>query len=242
MGLLGPQAVCMPIRLWCHAGKYHCARGYLPGYSVQELESILAWTGEVGKLVEALLKIKFIDKMRDGFKIHDWVEHSGHLNVFKRRAKTAAKARWDKYASSTPSSNAKHPSSNAPSYLNPLNQTKPPKPIKEEEKKSAQSRKLSDEEFIDTVKSNVAYQHIDFDVEFGKMDAWLLLRPGRQKTRRFIVNWLNKIDKAVSGGAVPQQKCQCAKDGPCEDYALPGSKYCQPHKEFYATVSKRRTA
>jgi hypothetical protein len=29
------------------------------------------------------------------------------------------------------------------------------------------------------------------------MDTWLLTKPGRQKTRRFIVQWLNKIDKPM---------------------------------------------
>jgi hypothetical protein len=27
------------------------------------------------------------------------------------------------------------------------------------------------------------------------MDAWLLIKPERKKTRKFIVNWLNKIEK-----------------------------------------------
>jgi hypothetical protein len=26
------------------------------------------------------------------------------------------------------------------------------------------------------------------------MDAWLLARPGRKKTRQFVINWLNKVE------------------------------------------------
>ena len=29
------------------------------------------------------------------------------------------------------------------------------------------------------------------------MDAWLLAHKGRKKTRRFVVNWLNKIEKPL---------------------------------------------
>jgi len=51
--------------------------------------------------------------------------------------------------------------------------------------------------FIQSLKTNNAYSHINIDTELGKMDAWLLTRPGRQKTKRFIVNWLNKIEKPL---------------------------------------------
>jgi hypothetical protein len=56
---------------------------------------------------------------------------------------------------------------------------------------------LSGEDFIKTLKTNPAYKGIDINRELGKMDAWLLSNPGRQKTKRFIVNWLNKIDKPI---------------------------------------------
>lgn len=56
---------------------------------------------------------------------------------------------------------------------------------------------LSDLDFLNTLKTNLAYKHIDIDNELAKMDAWLITNKGRQKTRRFIVNWLNKIDKPL---------------------------------------------
>ena len=61
--------------------------------------------------------------------------------------------------------------------------------------------KLTDEEFLKAIKDNPAYRHIDLDHELSKMDAWFLTPKGcgRQKTRRFVVNWLNKIDKPLGG-------------------------------------------
>lgn len=56
---------------------------------------------------------------------------------------------------------------------------------------------LSDQDFILSLKTNPAYKHLDIDRELGKMDAWLSAHPGRQKTRRFIVGWLNKADKPI---------------------------------------------
>lgn len=58
----------------------------------------------------------------------------------------------------------------------------------------------SDEDFINKLKTLPCYSGINIDHELSKMDAWLLTPKGkgRQKTRKFIVNWLNKIDKPVT--------------------------------------------
>jgi uncharacterized protein YdaU (DUF1376 family) len=52
--------------------------------------------------------------------------------------------------------------------------------------------KLTDAEWFESIKGN--YPHIDVENESRKMDAWLSTRRGKQKTRRFVVNWLNRID------------------------------------------------
>ena len=52
--------------------------------------------------------------------------------------------------------------------------------------------KLSDVEWMDSLRTH--YPHIDIEQESRKMDAWLSTRRGKQKTRRFVVNWLNRID------------------------------------------------
>ena len=55
--------------------------------------------------------------------------------------------------------------------------------------------KLTDDEFLLSLKEKFTW--IDFDQVMVKMDAWLLAHPDRKKTRRFIVNWLNKIEKPI---------------------------------------------
>ncbi len=56
---------------------------------------------------------------------------------------------------------------------------------------------ISDEDFLKSLKTNLAYKDIEIDKELAKMDAWLATRPGRKKTKRFIINWLNKIDTPI---------------------------------------------
>jgi len=50
--------------------------------------------------------------------------------------------------------------------------------------------------FLESLKTTVAYTHINLEWELGKMDTWLALpaNKGRKKTQRFVLNWLNKID------------------------------------------------
>lgn len=142
IGLLGRGSEAFPLRLWCYCGKYHPGDGRLSDYSVQEIESVLGWCGESGKLVQALLKVGFLHKDTKGYYVHDWLEHEGHLEALKERAKTAAKARWNKYrqvnnsqqvidvdkentyATSNAQASPKHCLTNAPYHTKP-NLTKP---------------------------------------------------------------------------------------------------------------------
>lgn len=55
---------------------------------------------------------------------------------------------------------------------------------------------ISDEDFLKNLKEK--YGWADLDTELQKMDAWLLANPHRKKTRRFIVNWLNHIEKPIN--------------------------------------------
>lgn len=95
----------------------------------------------------------------------------------------------------------------------------------EREKESAKPARasrlqLSDDEFIKSLKENQAYKHIDVDAELGKMDAWLSTRPGRKKSRPFVVNWLNKIEKPLK--VVPLRPAM--PSGP----SLPPGEDCPP--------------
>jgi hypothetical protein len=98
--LLGRGAAEIPIRLWAYCARYHRKDGNLTGYSPEILEAAIGWHGKAGRAVEALLtcgahigKMGFLEKTADGFKVHDWEEHQGHLEVYHQRAKTAAYVR-----------------------------------------------------------------------------------------------------------------------------------------------------
>jgi len=118
VGLLGPEAALAPIRLWCYVGKYHCATGMLQAMLVSEIEEVAQWKGKSDTLVTVLVKLKFLEKMKHGYRVHDWLEHAGHLMAFKKRAQSAAKKRWQDYATSIAVSNRKPPVSNAPNHPN----------------------------------------------------------------------------------------------------------------------------
>jgi len=61
---------------------------------------------------------------------------------------------------------------------------------------------LLDEEFWTEMKRH--YPNIDVDAESRKMDAWLLARPGRKKTRMFVIGWLNKVEPALAPAKVEE--------------------------------------
>jgi uncharacterized protein YdaU (DUF1376 family) len=61
---------------------------------------------------------------------------------------------------------------------------------------------LLDEEFWAEMKRH--YPNIDVDAESRKMDAWLLARPGRKKTRMFVIGWLNKVEPALAPAKVEE--------------------------------------
>ena len=121
VGLLGKGAEVLPIRLWCACGKYQAESGRLIGYSTQAIEATCAWWGRKGEMVDAMLEVGFIEKTDDGFQVHDWPDHAGHLAAFKERAVKAARKRWESIrkprddvdATSMPQALLKHTSSNA---------------------------------------------------------------------------------------------------------------------------------
>lgn len=118
---LGDGAAIIPLRLWAYVGKYHPCDGRLAGYSAGEIARIAKWENDAELLIQALTSdgIKFLEKIDGGYQIHDWLEHAGHLKAFKKRAKTAAKKRWRKYATSNATSNAKSKITNAPNLSVP---------------------------------------------------------------------------------------------------------------------------
>jgi hypothetical protein len=83
-----------PIRLWSKAALLCPETGAFTGFGERELEALLGWKGKTGQLVELLVAFNFLDKRKKGYQIHNWKIHASHLIAFKKRAITAAKARW----------------------------------------------------------------------------------------------------------------------------------------------------
>lgn len=64
---------------------------------------------------------------------------------------------------------------------------------KEEDKKKKEKRSpLSEDEWLASLRGNLAYRHLDIDLELAKARAWISAHTGRQFTRRFFLRWLNK--------------------------------------------------
>ena len=96
IALLGHDADALPMRLWLHCGMHHPETGELEGYTVREIESIIRWRGKRGAAVRALLRTGFLDRSPNGYRVHNWLRHQGHLAVLKRRSLKANEARWRK--------------------------------------------------------------------------------------------------------------------------------------------------
>lgn len=92
--LAGPEAEVYLLRLWSYAGRYHAVDGILKNFSGPEIETIIDWRGEKLAMLQAMLKVGFLEKARNGYKIHDWQEHEGHLIIFRERARLASAQRW----------------------------------------------------------------------------------------------------------------------------------------------------
>lgn len=112
---LGPGSDVLPIKLWCHVGKFAASKGSLAMLEA-ELEHVCGWWGEKGALAKALVDCGFVTREGDTWFVHDWIVHSGHLAYFQERAIKAAQKRWGKKRKvSNASSNAKTPLKQCPS-------------------------------------------------------------------------------------------------------------------------------
>jgi uncharacterized protein YdaU (DUF1376 family) len=106
---------------------------------------------------------------------------------------------------------------------------------KREEKKDA----LTDAEWMASLSADPTYQGIDIQKAEGKCRNWCKVNR-KFFTRKRFINWLNREDQPLSSSpSTIQNKCYWSNDGPCQEYALRGSKYCQAHKEKIAQARTR---
>jgi len=75
-------------------------------------------------------------------------------------------------------------------------------PISKEEKNkntTTTASKISDDEWLDSLQSNPAYKPLNVRTEFSKATIWAETN-NRQCTRRFFVNWLNRVKPIITTG------------------------------------------
>lgn len=121
-------------------------------------------------------------------------EQRKRLEIQRNKGKSGAEKRWHQdiapaIAQAQPNDSSSSSSSSSSSLKKKRRVVRDPSSI---------------DDWIASLRRNIAYAHIDFETEFAKMDAWLLLpkNKGRKKTQRFILNWLNKIEKPITGFSV----------------------------------------
>lgn len=94
---------------------------------------------------------------------------------------------------------------------------------------------LSDEDQILAVQAARNYANSLAVQGISAKDPKRFIRSG--KGCEFWRDWITPASLTVNGTA---QKCKSMKDGHCESYAIVGSNFCQPHKDFYSMISERK--
>lgn len=186
--LLGKGSEVLPIRLWVYCARFHTRDGRLTGYSAQEIETGVAWWGRPGAALHALVESGFLDRVEDGFQVHDWLDHAKHLVSYKDRAKKAAAARWGGGEADATSNASSIASSNAiasePLHCNGV--LNPPK--EGGEKTKARSARAFVPPTLDEVRAHVEAKGYGFDprefLAHYEANGWV-----QGKGRKPIVNW-----------------------------------------------------
>jgi hypothetical protein len=95
LGIKRPQAVGHLAMLWAWAMEITAtrknARGDLGPISPKMLAAAVEWTGDSQKLLDALVTCRFLDKHKESYRLHNWRQYGGKLNI--DRQKDAARKR-----------------------------------------------------------------------------------------------------------------------------------------------------
>lgn len=97
-----------------------------------------------------------------------------------------------------------HPLSDSPlSSLSSGLETHSQKPKRRKGKEESEGKggKEVNADWMADLHRNPTYEHIDIDIELGRAQQWCAVR-NKICTRRFFINWLNKIDKPVQKQSV----------------------------------------
>lgn len=190
------HVVGMLWKLWSYADR-HSRAGTLPHMCHASLDQVVEMSG----FAVTLEKMGWLSVNGDSLRIPRYAEHCGQSEKRRRldrlrqqrlrarlrnpsRVTSALRPRDVRVMSrgNTQSSSA----SASASATTSKEEASPPE--------KGRRKKLTDAEFLATLQANPAYAQIDLTTELARMDAWLLVHTERQKTRRFIVAWLNRAE------------------------------------------------
>jgi hypothetical protein len=78
-------------------------------------------------------------------------------------------------------------------------------------KPKVKKQKESDADWMLGLQSSTAYSHVNVAVEYSKAEVWIQQNPGRQCTRKFFLNWLNRAadsQRAMNAPRTPHRVLQ----------------------------------
>ena len=160
------------------------------GLTLQETEGCLAELAEAGVFETDEEGVIFSRRMIRDEELRNKRAACGHLGgnpTLKDNPKVGVCLSTEVKQKPTPSSSSSSSSSNTSTKV---------------EVGAPKKSYLLDEEFWAEMKRH--YPNVDVDAESRKMDAWLLARPGRKKTRMFVIGWLNKVEPALAPAKVEE--------------------------------------
>ena len=161
------------------------------GLTLEETEGCLAELAEAGVFEIDAEGVIFSRRMIRDEELRNKRAACGHLGgnpTLKDNQKVGVCLSTEVKQKPTPSSSSSSSSSNTSSN--------------EEVGADRKKTYLLDDEFWAEMRRH--YPNIDVEAEHRKMDAWLLARPGRKKTRQFVINWLNKVEPALAPAKVEE--------------------------------------
>ncbi len=82
---LDKSAVLCLIELWCFTAS-NKPDGVLTDMSIEDIEIAAGWDGKDGELLSTLVSVRFLDKLTDAYRIHDWTDHNPYAARAEERS------------------------------------------------------------------------------------------------------------------------------------------------------------
>ena len=105
--LLGDSGPLSLVFLWGYAAQ-HCPDGAFTDMDDDEIEDVVSWSGEPGRLIPTLIDLCLVQRNDGVIVIHEWSQHNGYASAAKIRseaAKAKAAKRWNAVACAAASEN-----------------------------------------------------------------------------------------------------------------------------------------